>query len=81
MAATVIHEATAGPVIDDDYRKIMQSRTKSAMDAINSRTVSVMSNKDSKLKGQVATSKGEFDALSRPGVCLFSIYIYNSNVP
>lgn len=55
------HEATIGPIVDDDYRRIMKERTKAAFDVSNSRKSQMMSDKASKQKGMIATQGNQWD--------------------
>lgn len=59
------HEATCGPVIDNDYRRIMQMRTQSAADQSNSRQTQILNGKASNYKNLIATSGNQWDAGSK----------------
>ncbi|KAI8899324.1 transcription initiation factor IIF, beta subunit [Globomyces pollinis-pini] len=65
LAGTVIHEATVGPVIDEDYRNIMKQRTQSSSADSSTRVVKVLSGKEVKGQGFVATSSKAWDAGAR----------------
>lgn len=56
------HEATASPIIDADYKKIMQSRTKQATDLQNGRQAQILNGRD---RGLIATAGNQWDAGSR----------------
>ncbi|KAJ3303714.1 hypothetical protein HDV03_003587 [Kappamyces sp. JEL0829] len=61
IVGTVIHEATVGPVIDEDYRRIMKLRTKLAMEKSSSRHVERMDSKAARDKGLLATAGNRWD--------------------
>jgi hypothetical protein len=61
LAGKVQHEAIVGPVVDDDYRKIMHMRTKAAAEANSSRVVKLISDKKSKHGSLIATSGNIWD--------------------
>jgi hypothetical protein len=68
VTGRVEHEASAGPVIDDDYRRIMQLRTKNAADETNSRQAQIIHGRD---RGLIATAGNQWDAGSRFMVITF----------
>merc|ERR1719354_699941 len=59
ITGKIEHEANAGPVVDADYRRIMQLRTKNALDETNARQAQVIQGRDRNL---IATAGNQWDA-------------------
>jgi transcription initiation factor TFIIF subunit beta len=61
VAGKIEHEATLGPVIDEDYRKIMQSRTANVSASNSSRVVKPMDDKSTKNRRILSSATNSYD--------------------